>query len=180
MVIDDLRYAVRAVIRRPAFSATVALTLGVALAANALMFGIIDRLLLSGPPHVAEPAEIVRLFFNYESPNGGRMTRVRTTYRLFLDLEAALGRQSPMAGFRAQPLTAESDGVAVEVQSRLVTSGYFATLGAKPFLGRSLDGGDARPVGADTAAPKSGGATNGRLQTRARSTRASAGGTRRT
>src|SRR5262245_39998278 len=152
MVIDDLRYAMRGVVRRPAFSATVALTLGIALAANALMFGIIDRLLLSGPPHVAEPGEIVRLFFDYESPNGGRMTRVRTTYRLFLDLEAALGPEAPLAGFRALPLTTELDGVAVELQSRLVTAGYFATLGARPFLGRSLGPSDAGPTGADTAA----------------------------
>ena len=37
-----------------------ALTLGIG--ANAAMFGIVDRLLLSGPPHIQDPDRVVRLY----------------------------------------------------------------------------------------------------------------------
>ena len=47
-------WAVRALIREPQFSLMIIVTLGLGIGANAAMFGIIDRLLLSGPAHVVD------------------------------------------------------------------------------------------------------------------------------
>src|SRR5207253_6800915 len=68
---QDLRSAVRGLRRDLSFTAFVvgALTLG--LGANAAMFGIVDRLLLSGPPHIANPGRVVRFYLTTQ-PEGMR------------------------------------------------------------------------------------------------------------
>src|SRR6478735_7709169 len=48
---QDVRYVLRAIRHSPGFSAMVAAT-----------FGIIDRLMLRGPAHVADPDRVVRLY----------------------------------------------------------------------------------------------------------------------
>ena len=59
----DLRYAARGIRRRPGFAAIVVAMLALGIGANAIMFGVIDRLLLRPPAHVAEPDRVTRIYF---------------------------------------------------------------------------------------------------------------------
>src|SRR5688572_7875205 len=52
---QDVRYAARGLVARPAFSAGIVLTLGLGIGANATMFGIVDRLLFRTPSSLREP-----------------------------------------------------------------------------------------------------------------------------
>src|SRR5947199_14856 len=56
---QDAASAVRGLRRNTAFSATVIGVLAIGIGANATMFGVIDRLLLSPPAHVSDPAHVV-------------------------------------------------------------------------------------------------------------------------
>ena len=58
---QDLRYALRGIRRRPVFTAVVTTTLAFGIGANTMMFGILDRLLLHAPPHIADPDRVVDL-----------------------------------------------------------------------------------------------------------------------
>lgn len=59
---QDLRYAARGLRATPAFTLVIILALALGVGANATMFGIIDRLLLSPPPFLANPAQTNRVY----------------------------------------------------------------------------------------------------------------------
>ena len=66
---QDIRYVLRAIRYSPGFSTMVIATLGIAIGANAAMFGIIDRLMLRGPAYVVDPDRVVRLYATEQNGN---------------------------------------------------------------------------------------------------------------
>jgi hypothetical protein len=64
----DFVTAARALRREPGFVAIVVLTFALAIAANAAMFGLVNRLMLSPPPGIANAHRVarVRLWLNEE------------------------------------------------------------------------------------------------------------------
>ncbi len=131
----DLRQAWRGMARDRWATLTVIATLAVGIGSVSAMFGLGERLFLSGPPHVAEAAELQRVFLAFEDVGGRRTSpwipystasAIRdgveafdgaTIYRGFEEL-AALGPG-------ARPVTA------VEVDGS-----YFGVMGAVPVEGR--------------------------------------------
>src|SRR5664279_6262795 len=72
---QDIVFAVRTAVRSPASVVAIVVTLALGLAVNAVMFDIVDRLLLSPPSGVGDPAGVRRLGF--ATPNE---TMFQTTY----------------------------------------------------------------------------------------------------
>lgn len=70
----DFAYTARSLAREPLISIVVVVTLALGIGANALMFGIVDRLLLRGPAHVVNPNEMNRLYFTQKNWNGDKTT----------------------------------------------------------------------------------------------------------
>ena len=59
-LLQDVRFAARGLRRDLWFTAFVVAALTLGIGANAAMFGIVDRLLVSGPPHIQDPDRVVR------------------------------------------------------------------------------------------------------------------------
>ena len=59
---DDIRYAARSLARRPALLLVITVTLSLGIAANAVMFGVVDQLLLRPPALVAGPDAVKRIY----------------------------------------------------------------------------------------------------------------------
>src|SRR5215207_7622783 len=59
----DVRYAIRGLRARPAFTAAVVLTLGLGIGANVAMFGIVDQLLLRTPSYLRDADRVHRVYF---------------------------------------------------------------------------------------------------------------------
>ncbi|MEO8450004.1 MAG: ABC transporter permease [Gemmatimonadota bacterium] len=141
----DLRYAVRGLRRAPAYAFVVIATLGLALGANATMFGILDRLLLRPPAHVVEPASVKRVVVArwFETHLSAPWSAI--SYPGFTDLRDGT---TSFAGVAATVKASLSLGIGIEakrVRAELTTGQYFPMLGTEAALGRFYGEAEAAP-----------------------------------
>jgi putative ABC transport system permease protein len=135
---DVIRHALRSVRRAPGLSAAIIMTLGLGLGANVTMYGIVDRLLLSPPAHVAAPEQVHRLMIEqYQSWRGERRPAEHMAWLDFEDVAAARG-VAQAAAWQEQRLTVGHGMEARQLDGMAVSGGYFALRGAQPSLGRLL------------------------------------------
>ena len=133
----DLRHAARGLRRAPAFAAVVVLTLALGIGANAAMFGVVDRLLLSGPPHVVDARDVQRMYLSYpESPVASMQSTL--SYAQYETIRDGTTAFSSVAAYTAWPdeVTLERDGDRERVRIRYATASFFPLLGVRPALGR--------------------------------------------
>jgi predicted permease len=150
-LLNDVRYAVRCFVLRPAFAIVVVATLAVAIGANVTVFSLYDQLMLRELP-VNRPSELVN--FAAPGPKAGFVIcgsqgpcDETFSYPLFRDLEKADG---PFAGIAASKLfnTNIAFGEHAALGSALLVSGrFFSTLGIGPELGRVIESSDTAVAG---------------------------------
>jgi predicted permease len=142
-MINDLRFAVRMLIKYPAFSIVAFLALVLGIGANTTVFGIINALVLRPLP-VGHSEEVVKVFTTDNHIKGDQST----SYLNFQDYEKQNTAFTSMAAytFAGVGMTRGSD--TLNVGGLLVTGNYFDLLQVKPSLGRTfLPEEDATPNG---------------------------------
>ncbi|MGH7475580.1 MAG: ADOP family duplicated permease [Longimicrobiales bacterium] len=133
---DDVRYALRRVRRSPGLAAAVVLTFALGIGANASIFGIVDRLLLRPPEHIADPERVQRLLVERQHPiTGERQPNSFLAYPDFKDFEAVDGLAG-VAAYSRRELTLGRGADAERVNATLVTGNFFSLLGVQPARGR--------------------------------------------
>ena len=126
----------RSMRRAPAFTLAIVVTLGLGLGANAVMFGVVDRLLLSPPQHVETADEVVRLYGQRRSPAGGApFTSPSLSWRDIAMLGQVEGF-AEVAGYRPDRRTLGQGASARRVDVTRATASIFALTGVEPALGR--------------------------------------------
>src|SRR5690606_14593163 len=99
--------AVRGFAHHTGFTATVVFTLALGIGANATMFGILDRLLLRAPAHVADPDQVVQVHTRWLGRSGVQSSQ---PYAVAADLAAAVpefasvGAATPVRNSSPYPL----------------------------------------------------------------------------
>lgn len=148
----DLRYAVRSLGRTPGVTAAIIVMLALGIGANAAMYGILDQLFLSPPPHIAAPNEILRLY-----------TRQTDRYRggEYIDSDVAVDQYEALtrdvrafrrvAGYWVQDNRVGTGQQSHHVNVAMVTGGYFPLLGAMAARGRFIEPDDDSPAAAPVA-----------------------------
>lgn len=138
----DLRRTVRALARRPGYAVIASITLALGIGANSAMFALVDRLLLSPPPHIRDADDVVHLRFDEAQPQSGRIIWVRAPYASYRALTQAPVRFD-VAGSATltMPLRVGAETRSATIVA--VTPGYFSLLGTRPARGRFLVDGDA-------------------------------------
>lgn len=139
---QDLRFGLRQVRKRPAFSMITALTVGLGVGATVLGFAIADAVVLQPLPY-PHPDRLVRI--QEENPEGDPYSLSAAN---FLDMAAATRSLSGVAAFSTRRMAVLGAGEPLQVRGMMVTPDYFRMLGASPVLGRVFRDGDA-PVGAE-------------------------------
>jgi predicted permease len=147
----DVRYAMRAMLRRPGFTVATAVTLGLGVGLSGIVFGYVNSLLFRPIPARA-PAELVSLF-RTEARSGNPR---QLGYEDYLDYRNRSGAFADVAGFDGTPLNlvvpgARSDAAADLIWAEMVTENYFTLLDMRPAAGRFFAAADA-PQGANAFA----------------------------
>lgn len=149
---QDFGYAVRQLRRAPVLSAAIIVTLALGVGANAVMFGVVDRLLLRTPPGVEMPDRLRRLYFRGESPIGPLGRAMYSTPTTPFAVVSALQHApafAAVAGFDHSTFTFGRGPDARRIDGEEVTGNYFELLGARAAIGRLLTSDDGRiPIGA--------------------------------
>jgi predicted permease len=131
-LLQDTRFATRALLGRPSFLVIASVTLGLGIGANAAIFSVVDAALLKPLPY-AEPDRLVSVW-----PDGAMMPGV------FVEVRNGNRTLDPIAGYSggaAVSMTGASEPARLVMSE--VTSRFFDVLGARAELGRTfLDGED--------------------------------------
>jgi len=134
---QDLRYALRTFARSPGLVAAAVICLALGIGANATIFGVVDTLLFRPPPHVQNPARVVRLYFRHHSSHFGSMTSSTTGYPMYaLIRDSARDFDAVAAYTYSQNASLGRGADARRVAVVLATASYFPLLGVRPALGR--------------------------------------------
>ena len=152
-MLQDIRYAIRALLRRPLVTSVAVLSLALGIGVNSAIFSLFDRLILRRLA-IPSPDEIVLVTSPGPHP-GSRSTGDFSggvdaifSYPLFRDLEQLKDDGLRLAAHASFGANIAYQGVSSEANGVLVSGEYFPTLGVVPALGRLLGPQDDRVPGA--------------------------------
>ena len=135
---QDLRYALRALARRPGFALVIVSTLAVALGANTTMMALVDAVLLRPLPF-AEAERLVALW-DSRPEDGDERWRVSTAnFLAWREQNEAFER---LALYAYDERTMAGEGDPVQLFGSRVTANFFPLLGVEPLLGRTFAAAD--------------------------------------
>ena len=132
-MINDLRFAVRMLIKYPAFSIVAFLALVLGIGANTTVFGIINALVLRPLP-VGYSEEVVKVFTTDNHIKGNQST----SYPNFQDYEKQNTAFTSMAAYTFVGVGMTRGSDTLNVNGLLVTGNYFDLLQINPPLGRTF------------------------------------------
>ncbi len=140
-MLQDLRFALRQLLKSPGFSLVAILTLALAIGANTAIFSAIDAVLLHPLPY-PDPDRLVivqetlpRYSLHGIAPTAADYTEFRREATCFTQIAAVSGAVATLTG----------DGQPEDVPAQRVTASAFAMLGVVPILGGLFTSDDDQP-----------------------------------
>ncbi len=140
-LLQDLRYAIRTLLKQPAFTLVALLTLALGIGANTAIFGIVNAVLLRPLPY-HEPDRIVLLWSHWTN-----WTKTWLSEPELADYQRQARSLEHVAAFSSTSfnLTGGPGSEPLRVLAAQVQSGMFAALGATPIAGRVFTADEDRP-----------------------------------
>jgi putative ABC transport system permease protein len=143
-LLQDVRYAVRGLVRSPGFTAAALLTLAIGTGANATVFGFVNALLLRPAPAVTDPRTLYSVFTSDFSsgPYGA------SSYPDYLTMRERAASFSALGAYGIVPAVLRDARTTERVSAMQVSPEVFEILGLRAAHGRLLL---ARDFAADAA-----------------------------
>jgi predicted permease len=132
--VRDIRYGLRILVKSPGFTATAVLTLALAIGANAVVFGVLNGMILR-PLDVPQPESL----YGIEHGNEHNMYE---SYPDYLDLRDRNRSFDGLAGFTIDQAGLDTGENTSRAWTYAVTGNYFDVLRIQPYLGRFFHGSD--------------------------------------
>jgi predicted permease len=145
-LLQDLRFAFRLLKKSPGFASVAVLTLALGIGANSALFSIVNAVILRPLPY-PNPEQLITL--RESKPN---FATGSVSFPNFLDWQKENRTFASMAAMRGgYGVTLTGLGAAEQLNSILLTSGFFEQLGVNPVLGRTFTQDEERVGAAPTA-----------------------------
>jgi predicted permease len=143
VLIQDLRFALRQMRKRPGFTAVVVLTMALGIGANAAIFSVLDAVLLRPLPY-SHPEQLVKVWSRFTGiglPNDQNWVSAPE----FRDFQQQNRSFSDLAAIAGGSFNLGVKGSPQRVVGAAVTPSLFGMLGVRPLLGRTFLAEEAQP-----------------------------------
>ncbi len=137
---QDLRYGIRMMMKKPAFTAIAVLTLALGIGANTAIFTVVDAALLKGLPY-KDPDS---LFHLWEMTPQKDYNRREASYPDYQDWQNNESFEA-MAAYTGGMATMTGLGDPERVASPVATANFFSVLGVEALIGRTFQSGEDVP-----------------------------------
>ena len=134
-LLEDLRYAVRLLVKNPVFTGVVVVTLALGIGLNTAVFSVIDGLLLRPLPGTRAPDELVQLYRTYR----GDMLYGSNSVPHFQDVRDRSGDTfSGVSLWSFESMNLTAGGRNQRVLGVMASANHFSVLGVNAALGRTF------------------------------------------
>jgi putative ABC transport system permease protein len=133
-LLQDIRYGLRMIVKAPGFTVLAMLALALGVCANTTIFSLINGLVLRPLTGIRDPERVVAVYTSdYSSGLYGS-----TSFPDYIDFRNQADAFESLAAYDQTVLNATGETEAERVRGVVVTGNYFAALGIKAQLGRTL------------------------------------------
>jgi putative ABC transport system permease protein len=156
-IMNNLRYAVRLLLKSPGFALVAILTLALGIGVNSAIFSMVDAVMLQPLPY-PEPDRLLSLWEenvgqgpNNSNTSGQHLTsgalpsRMTVSAANLMDYRTQKNSFESLTGFAVTGMNITESGPPARVFGVQVTSNFFSTLGVSPALGRAFLPDEDRP-----------------------------------
>ena len=144
ILFQDLRFALRLMLKSPGFSAIAIITLALGIGANSAIFSVVNAVLLRPLPF-NDPSRLVLVEERSKYPT------ITVSYLNYLDWRDQSHSFESMQAMYTTNMTLTGKDEPERVVTRMVTSGFFPLLGVSPRIGRNFSREEDRAGGTPVA-----------------------------
>ena len=145
LLIQDLRFALRGLIKRPGFALIAVVTLALGIGSSTAIFSVVDAAIIKGLPY-QQPD---RLFHMWERTSQKDFDQREFSYPDYQDY--LQNRVVDIAAYTGGGTILNGNGTSERVFAPLVTANFFSVLGVQPIKGRTFQAGEDKQGGPQLA-----------------------------
>ncbi|MEP7343457.1 MAG: ABC transporter permease [Acidobacteriota bacterium] len=131
-LIQDLRYSLRMLLKKPGFTLIAIVTLALGIGANTAIFSVVNAVLLRPLPY-PQPERLVAL---WETNKQRAISKGTLSYPNFYDARAQSQSFDQMASYYTSSVALTGIATPINLRSAVVSAELFPLLGNKPQMGR--------------------------------------------
>ncbi|HEX4232616.1 MAG TPA: ABC transporter permease [Bryobacteraceae bacterium] len=137
-MLNDLQYAIRQLVKSPAFTVVAVLTIALGIGANTAIFSVVNGVLINPLPY-PNPHRIVVLYEELPDFKDGSIS-----YPNFLDWQRMNDSFSALAAYRPAEYNLLGKDQPEHLHGEMISAGFFEILGVHPVVGRTFNKQDDR------------------------------------
>ena len=141
-LIQDLKFALRGLIKRPGFTVIAVITLALGIGASTAIFSVVDAAMIKGLPY-QEPD---RLYHMWERTSQKDFDQREFSYPDYQDY--LQNKVVDIAAYTGGGTILNGNGTSERVFAPRVSANFFSVLGVTPIKGRTFPAGEDKPGGA--------------------------------
>src|ERR1700723_108187 len=143
-LLEDMRYCLRQLRKSPGFTAVAVITLALGIGINTAIFSVVNGVLLR-PLGFPDANQLVRVYHVPPQKSFPGMTTFSASAANYLDWEKQNHVFDRMAIYASRGFDLTGADKPEQIDASTVSSGFFATLGVQPMLGREFSPDEDQP-----------------------------------